>query len=288
MATTASYLDVYREQGFAVVKGVLAARDIDELGSAFDAMQAEGSRHHASFRHGNLFYLVRRDPELGPILRLMQWASYVNPVCARYRNDPRLLQVIEPLVGRDLKQITNSLIWKSPRSSDSGFAFHQDSRFRRPAHAFRNLPTSIIQTAIAVDPHRPENGCMRMYPGSHRLGDLQLGVTNSVYEAAGDGAQLARVGLSPDHLVDVILDPGDMVIWHQYTVHGSHANTSRGDRRSYVNAYAVASDSDRGEWAFRDGEPCGLGEPVLVQYDALYVRPEPHYVDGPPHPFKPG
>jgi hypothetical protein len=42
----------------------------------------------------------------------------------------------------------------------------------------------------------------------------------------------------------------------------------------------IAENCDRGEWAFRDGEPCALGEPVLVHYDELYERPEPHYVDG--------
>ena len=40
-----------------------------------------------------------------------------------------------------------------------------------------------------------------------------------------------------------------------------------------------AADCDRGEWAFRDGKPCTLGEPVLVHYDALYKRPYPHFVE---------
>jgi Phytanoyl-CoA dioxygenase (PhyH) len=99
--------------------------------------------------------------------------------------------------------------------------------------------------------------------------------------------ELERVGLDPADLVDVVLDPGDLVLWHPYTVHGSHPNRSTADRRSYINAYVVARDCDRGAWAFRAGQPCGLGDPVLIQYENLFVRPEPHYVDGPPHPFEP-
>ena len=36
---------------------------------------------------------------------------------------------------------------------------------------------------------------------------------------------------------------------------------------------------NRGEWTFRDGRPVALGDPVLVHYEDLLVRPDPHYVD---------
>ena len=286
MAGASSYLDRYRDNGFAVVAGVFDTHAIGELRQAFDEIKAAGEQHPATFRHGNLLYVVSRDAHLGSILRLVQWPSYIHPVLARYRVDARMLALVEPLVGRTLKQTTNSMIWKTPDGAESSFAYHQDCRFRRPATAYRNLATSLVQTAIAVDAHCPENGCMRMYPGSHRRGELPLGVRESIYEAACDDAALLRIGLDPAALVDVCLDPGDVVMWNAYTVHGSHRNRSDGDRRLYINAYVVASDCDRGEWAFRDGVACALGAPALIQYEDLYVRPEPHYVDGPPHPFK--
>ncbi len=51
------------------------------------------------------------------------------------------------------------------------------------------------------------------------------------------------------------------------------------DRRIYLNGYVTAPNCDRGEWAFRGGEPCRLGEPILVHYEDLHARPEPHYVE---------
>ena len=48
----------------------------------------------------------------------------------------------------------------------------------------------------------------------------------------------------------------------------------------------IAGNCDRGEWAFDNGQACELGEPVLVQYEDLYKRPEPHYVDGAPNPYR--
>lgn len=281
------HVDDYRRDGFAIVRGVFGAGDVAALAAAFDDMFEAGRRHPATFRHGNLLYVVSRDPAHGPLLRFVQWPSYVNPVLARVRTDPRLLELLAPLVGRDLKQVTNSIIWKHPGAEATAFAFHQDCRFRRPASAYRNLATSMVHCAIAVDPQRPENGCMRICAGSHRHGDLKLNVSRGVYDAPCDEESLRDAGLDPQALIDVMIDPGDVVLWHPFTVHGSHPNRSRGDRRAYLNAYVAAADCDRGEWAFRAGEPCALGAPQLIQYEALQQRPEPHYVDGPPHPYEP-
>ena len=282
-----TYLEEFREQGFAVVRGVLGPDDVSALAAAFDEVYALGAVHPKTFRHGNVLYVVHPDAQRGPVLRFVQWPAYFNPVLARYRTDPRLLSLLEPLLGRDLKQLTNTINWKRPGLSDGGFSFHQDCRFRRPASAFRHLGTSMIQAGIAIDPHRRDNGCMRMSAGSHQRGDLRLGITHSVYTSPCVESELEAVGLDPATLVDIVLDPGDVVLWNPYTVHGSHPNTSANSRRAYLNAYGIASNCDRGAWAFRDGQPCELGAPVLIQYDDLLERPEPHYVDGPPHPFKP-
>ncbi len=65
-----------------------------------------------------------------------------------------------------------------------------------------------------------------------------------------------------------------------HTVHGSGPNISDMDRRFYINGYVTAANCDRGEWAFKGGEPCPLaGEQAMVHYEDLHTRPEPHYVE---------
>lgn len=277
----------YEERGYAIVRGVFNPDEIAEIGGECDRLKAEGMQHHATFRHQNLLYLIDEDPQLGRILRFAQWLAYHSAVLQKYRVDLRLLGLVEPLIGNDLKQIINQIVWKPPGSAHSGYTYHQDCRFRRPAHAFRDLGTSYVQTAIAIDPHRAESGCLRIYPGSHKLGDLRLEREQSVLEGECDAQSLRARGLEPEKVVDVILEPGDVVLWTPYTLHGSHRNRSTIDRRFYLNGYVTAANSDRGEWAFRNGQPCQLGEPVLVQYEDLYRRPEPHYVVGPPYPYIP-
>jgi ectoine hydroxylase-related dioxygenase (phytanoyl-CoA dioxygenase family) len=269
----------YREHGYAVLRGLLAPAEIVEIGKAFDRHWAIGMAHRASWRHGNRFYRQGRDAALGRVLRLVQWPSYDDPVLARCRADARVFTVLEKLIGRDIKQIINQLHWKPPGAAAAEFAYHQDARFRRPREAYRNLADSYVQTGIAIDPHRRENGAMRVYPGSHRLGDVDLSIAGSVMDADMADESLRRAGLDPSKVIDLELGPGDFAMWNVFTIHGSGRNASAGDRRFYLNGYVRAADCDRGEWAFRDGHPCPLGEPALVHYDALRERPDPHYVE---------
>ena len=91
---------------------------------------------------------------------------------------------------------------------------------------------------------------------------------------------LAAAGLSEENAVDLILEPGDVALWSPYLVHGSGTNRSEHKRRFYINGYVRAEDCDRGEWAFRNGQPVPFEpEPALVHFEELRDRPEPHYVD---------
>ncbi|WP_207479996.1 phytanoyl-CoA dioxygenase family protein [Arenibaculum pallidiluteum] len=275
---SARHVDEYRDRGFAVVRGVFGPEEVAELAAAFDRQWEAGLAHPRNFRHGNLMVRVAQDPALGKVVAMVQWPSYGDPVLARYRTDPRLLALVEPLIGRDVKQIINQLHWKPAGSSGAEFAFHQDARFRKPRECYRNLGDSYVQTGIAIDPHRPVSGAMRMLPGSHRMGSLDLGAGAVMGEAATDEA-LRRAGLDPALAVDLELEPGDVALWSAFTVHGSGLNQSERGRRFYLNGYVRAADCDRGEWAWRDGAPQPLGEPVLVHFEQLLERPGPHYVD---------
>jgi ectoine hydroxylase-related dioxygenase (phytanoyl-CoA dioxygenase family) len=266
----------YTRNGFAIVRGFFSPSEVRTIAAAIDRVHAEGVAHGRSFRHGNLFYNVAPGPD--PLVRMAQWFAYHQPVLNAVRLDTRFVDLLEPLIGRDLKQIINQIHWKEP-GAKSDFAWHQDARFRRPAEAYRNLATSYVQTGLAIDPHTPASGCMRMVPGSHRRGTIDLDCSREVLGTAMDDGALIAAGLSPDSVVDLVLEPGDLALWSPFLVHASGENGEDHRRRLYINGYVRAADCDRGEWAFRDAEPVPFGpEPALVHYEQLRERGEPHYV----------
>jgi ectoine hydroxylase-related dioxygenase (phytanoyl-CoA dioxygenase family) len=274
----AAAITQYRERGYGVLRGVFAADEIAALALAFDRHWVRGLSLGASFRHGNLLYRIGQDARLGKTVRMVQWPSYEDAALARIRTDGRLFALLEPLLGGDIKQIINQLHWKKPGAAGE-FAFHQDVRFRRPRAAYRNLAQSFVQTGLAIDRHDAASGAMRIYPASHRMGEVDLAIAGSVMDGRLADDSLRRAGLDPANLVDLDLAPGDVALWNAFTIHGSGLNVSTHDRRFYLNGYVRAGDCERGEWAFRDGRPCALGAPVLVHYDQLHERPEPHFVE---------
>lgn len=97
-----------------------------------------------------------------------------------------------------------------------------------------------ISIWIALDDARPENGCLRMIPGSHlvdfenRYDEREDSFNNHI-----DDAQLA--GMS-DRTLSV--QRGDVVFFSDRTAHSSHLNTSGKDRFSFISTYRDASVVD--------------------------------------------
>jgi ectoine hydroxylase-related dioxygenase (phytanoyl-CoA dioxygenase family) len=273
-------LTQYWRDGYAIVRGFFDAHELRDISTALDQLYAEGAAHGRCFRHGNLFYNVaRKTTGSEPLVRMVQWPSYHQPVLNAVRLDARFAALLNPLIGSNLKQIINQVHWKAPGSLGD-FAWHQDSRFRNPPSAYRNLGTAYVQTGLAIDPHTPESGCMRFIPRSHLAGDLGMDSSKKALGSAMEDEALEAVGLSESDAVDLLLEPGDLALWSPFLVHGSGTNTSAHKRRLYINGYVRASDCDRGEWAFRNGQSVPLGpKPALVHYEGLHERPGPHYVD---------
>ena len=273
------YVQRYRDQGYAVLRGVFGPSEIEELRLAFERVYELALSHGKSYRHKNTFFQLALDPNLGRIVRFAQWPSYFDETLSCFRTHPRIFRILRPLLGTNIKQIINQLHWKPPGAAQADFGFHQDIGFRRPRAAYRRPEASYLQTVIAVDRHSRENGAIAVLPFSHRLGELSFPGTGRVLDRPLRGEDLKDIRLDPDKLVHLELDPGDVALWSLFTVHGSGPNRSDVDRRAYVNGYVSAADCDRGEWAFRNGVPCALGEPRLVHYEDLYTRPGPYYTD---------
>ena len=272
------HVAAFLNDGYAVIRGLFSSDEIAKIAAATDQLYAEGVGHGRSFRHGNLFYNVAESAAGEPLVRMVQWPSYHQPVLDRVRLDRRIAAILEPLIGPNLKQIINQVHWKAP-GSIGDFAWHQDSRSRRPASAYRNLADSYVQTGLAIDPHGPESGGMRFIPRSHLRGDLGMDCSKKALGTPLQDEALKAVGLSAANAIDLMLEPGDLALWSPYLVHGSGSNRSDHKRRFYINGYVRAEDCDRGEWAFRGGRAVPLGPiPALVHYEELRERPEPHYV----------
>src|SRR5208283_3669547 len=79
------------------------------------------------------------------------WTAWISPLMERMRRSEKYLAVLEPFLGKDIKQITHQIHWKPPGakyflSLSSGCALQgrQDQGFRSPRehrdHRARDRP----------------------------------------------------------------------------------------------------------------------------------------------------
>lgn len=268
-----SISDQFHEYGYAIARGVFTATEVAQLKLATDRCKQHGLKIGRSFRQGNLGYWIDDDANIGTNVIGMQWPSYREPDLEAHRRDPRMLELLEPIIGSNVRQIVNQLHWKTPGSSFA-VSFHRDRINRRPAEAFRDLASSYIQTATVIDPMTAENGALLVVPGSHQqqAKSRHPGTGNFVAGEVSRG-YLKDEGYSNEDLLPLYAEPGDVVLWHVDTIHGSEMNSSNHDRCLYINGYVDARNCMRGHWAFIQGQGTPLPPadvPVLVHRDDIF------------------
>jgi hypothetical protein len=263
----ASWIDRYLEDGFAVIRGVFLRAEIAELRCYFDEVLARAAGMREVTKHGLAEFRVV--PIAGvPTLKFAKWAASAHPGLDRFRTAPSLLSLAFEALGPDLQQITNQMHWKNP-GDEVSFQMHQDCTFRKPDAAYRNLSRSFLQTAIAVDPCTELNGCLQVVPRSHREAKALLVGGYDGWEAnATNRAVLERFAPA----VPVLLDPGDVVIWNPFTIHGSQPNRSCRSRRLYINGFARAADCDHGIRVTEGGRVLPLAWGPGTRWDAVEER----------------
>lgn len=272
----------YREEGYALVRQFIDGDDLKRLRSESDRIYREGLKHPRSWRHGNLCYEILPEEDFGARYVIQAyWMSWVSEYFEAHRRSESYRILLEPILGPDIKQVAQQIHWKPPGAGLTGYRFHQDLRFREARDAYVDIAGSTVNTGLAIDPATQENGCLQVVPGSHKMGYVGLSDEGDGQIMKGLTAdnELRAKGIDPNDVVALEMEPGDIALWGLLTVHGSLPNQSRQDRAFAISSYVRAENSERGEWAFRNGQSVPLGEtPQLCKWEQLHERPEPHYI----------
>jgi hypothetical protein len=267
--------------GYAVIRGFLSPVEMEEISAETERIYREGLRHHATYRDKNLLFEVLDDPKAKRRVVLQaHWTAWLSPLMERMRRSAQYRDVLAPFLGPNIKQISHQIHWKPPGAKYTFYRFHQDARFREGNAKDYGYLRSTVTTGLAIDRQTAANGALRVIPGSHKLGYLGLSDDGPIMVGQTQDEELRRAGLDPSNMVTCEMEPGDLLLWTLFTVHGSGPNVSDYDRRFMINSYVRAEDSERGEWAFRGGVSTPLGaEPQICKYEQLRERPGPFYVE---------
>ena len=146
---------------------------------------------------------------------------------------PKVLDAVEGVLGPDILVWTSSMFSKKAMSLDF-VSWHQDI-------AYWGLePPEIVTAWVALTDSSPDNGCMRVVPGTHRLDVVAHRDTYAANNMLSRGQEVA-VEVDEAKVVDIVLKPGEMSLHHTKIVHGSNANLSARPRQGFAIRYIAPS-----------------------------------------------
>jgi ectoine hydroxylase-related dioxygenase (phytanoyl-CoA dioxygenase family) len=145
-----------------------------------------------------------------------------------YATQRAFLDVVEPLIGPNIILWASTVFCKPPREGLE-VPWHQDGQY------WPIRPRATVTMWIALDDSTVENGCMRVIPGTHRMGDFTHEVSDREDLVLNNVLNDTRLDLTTAR--DVILEAGQFSLHDIDLVHGSQPNRSARRRAGFAIRY---------------------------------------------------
>lgn len=146
---------------------------------------------------------------------------------------PEILDMVAQVIGDDIA-FWNSSFFAKPAKVGSKTPWHQDGEY------WPIEPLATCTVWIAIDASTPENGCLRVIPGSHREKRLAHHTVNNA-EGLALNLELNQSEFDDADAQDVVLELGQVSLHDVYLYHGSEANHSDKPRRGMTLRYMPTS-----------------------------------------------
>ena len=199
----------YADNGYVLVKGLLTRDEAEKYRQETEAVTTRLSeRRSIDATWGSADSVTG-----GMKTKLLHChdVQFQSAAFARLIVDERLTGVAADIIGPNV-QLHHTKVFIKPPEKGSPFPMHQDAPF------FPHDNHSMIAAILHFDDAPLEKGCVRVVPGSHKLGLL---------EHIGEG----NFHLSPEEYpvsdaLPLPAEAGDVLFFSYLTIHGSGVNES--------------------------------------------------------------
>ncbi len=209
----------FAENGYYLAKGVFSAAEVAELEVDFDRIvnQISGAEESVNATWGGP-EMDRLGAQNLVVLHTHNVQQY-SAVWLRAMMHPKFLAAAGSILGEDIV-LHHSKLFQKPPEKGAPFPMHQDWDY------FPTIHDSMIAGVIHVSKATDEMGCLRVVPGSHKAGRV-----------AHSGGQHENEFLLSHPLEEATpcpAEPGDVLFFHYFTLHGSMPNRSHDTRKTVL------------------------------------------------------
>ncbi len=152
-------------------------------------------------------------------------AHLISPLLDEVTHNKNILNAVESLIGGNILVCGTTLFIKN--AGEGGFvSYHQDAKY------IGLEPYNWVTAWVAITDSNENNGCMRMWSGSHKASLKEHEQNFNEKNLLTRGQTVNNV---PDeNTIPLVLRAGQMSLHHPKTVHGSGINYSKDRRIGFV------------------------------------------------------
>ena len=197
---------------------------------------------------------------------------YISPIFDQVCHNFKILDAVESIIGKDILVGGTTLFIKDP--DKKGFvSWHQDAKY------IGFEPYNWVTAWLAITDANEENGCMRMWSGSHKEKIKDHKDTYDENNLLTRGQTVQNVPI--EKTTPNILKAGQLSLHHPMIVHGSGANKSNQRRIGFVIQSYIGANVDqvlgkifvqqaRGEDAFKYHEHAKRPVELMNKSDIIF------------------
>lgn len=260
----------FNENGYLVLANIFSPEEILEMQQEADyvlELIINSSRANGR-KSGRLDW--RENSSGTQVVRKIQPINDMSLRFSQVSQDERLLGPMREIMGEEPILMEEKLNYKQPLpdpvegleicQADDDFPIHNDWAY----YVAQNYPQSILSSALLIDACTPDNGPLRIWPGSHK--------SHLDHENVPNGLQVKPGLIDFDGGIEMLAPAGSFMIFHVLVVHNSRPNTSGRPRRLMI--YSHYPESFKMPMDIRNG-PGRLREaPWERQYMRMKMRGE--------------
>lgn len=155
----------------------------------------------------------------------------MDPYSNAQLQSPRIVAILQQLIGPSVEFLSYKAVFKNAKTAFSS-PWHQDWAYWQGS--------TKISIWIALDDATPENGCLRLIPGSQR----EVVEMKEVEDVKGFVRRITDDQVVGLPIVTAPVPRGAGIFFHDLALHASCPNINGADRWSVIPTYRNAAEPD--------------------------------------------
>jgi phytanoyl-CoA hydroxylase len=216
---TPDQMDFYKENGYLLVEGVFTK----EEAAAYRADCHDLAERLSSHKNMDATWASARQAVAGAeqtVILHCHNVQFYSASFSRLMTDPRLTDAAADIIGSPNVQLHHNKMFIKPPEKGSPFPMHQDHPY------FPHDRDTMIAAIIHFDDAPIEKGCVRVVPGSYKLGGLE--------HTKEGGWHLPFEQYPVESAVPCEAKAGDVLFFSYLTIQGSGINVSNEARTTLL------------------------------------------------------